>query len=136
MAVTMDVVYEGELHCTLNHGPSGRKIETDAPEDNRGKGAAFSPTDLLGASLGSCMLTTMGIVASDRGWDMNGASARVTKEMGSVPRRHVSRLTVAMTLPKTLDAHARTVLERTAHTCPVHTSLGELTTVDLSFHYV
>jgi len=136
MAVRMDVVYEGNLHCTLTHAPSGSRIVTDAPTDNRGKGEAFSPTDLLGASLGSCMLTTMAIVAQDRGWNMDGATASVVKEMGSVPRRHVAKLTVGITLPKSLDEHARTVLERTAHTCPTHTSLGELTKVDLSFRYV
>ena len=136
MGVTMDVVYEGDLHCRLTHGPSGEHIETDAPLDNRGKGEAFSPTDLLGASIGSCMLTTMAIVASDRGWTMDGATAHVVKEMGSVPRRHIAKLTVAITLPKSLDERARVVLERTAHTCPVHTSLGELTKVDLTFKYV
>lgn len=136
MAVTMDVTYEGELHCTITHGPSGSRIVTDAPVDNRGKGAAFSPTDLTGASLGSCMLTTMGIVALDRGWEMTGATARVTKEMGSIPRRHIAKLTVAITLPKALDPRAREVLERTARTCPVHTSLGELTAIELSFAYV
>jgi putative redox protein len=136
MAVTMEVVYEGGLHCAITHGPSGSRIVTDAPVDNRGKGEAFSPTDLSGASLGSCMLTTMGIVAQDRGWDMTGATARVTKEMGATPRRHIATLTVAITLPKALDAKARTVLERTAQTCPVHTSLGDLTAIELSFRYV
>jgi len=135
MAVTMDVVYEGDLHCTITHGPSGSLLVTDAPVDNRGKGEAFSPTDLAGASLGSCMLTTMGIVARDRGWAMEGATARVTKEMGSTPRRHIAKLTVEITLPASLDAHAREVLERTAHTCPVHTSLGDPTKVELSFAY-
>ena len=136
MAVTMDVLYEGELHCVLTHGPSGSRFPTDAPADNRGKGAAFSPTDLLGASLGSCMLTTMAIVAEDRGWKMEGARAHVEKHMGSTPRRHISRLTVEITMPKALDEHARLVLERTANTCPVHTSLGELTKVETTFRYV
>jgi len=136
MAVTLDVVYEGDLECTLTHGPSGDRMKTDAPVDNRGRGAHFSPTDLVGAAMGSCMLTVMGIVARDRGWDMKGATAKVAKDMGAEPRRHVAKLTVDITLPAALDHKARAVLEGTARACPVHASLGQLTTVVLTFHYV
>lgn len=135
MAVPLDLVYEGDLHCSLTHGPSGTGMETDAPRDNRGKGASFSPTDLVGAALGSCMLTTMGIVARDRGWSIDGSAAHVEKEMGSTPRRHIAKLTVALTMPAALDAEARQVLEETARTCPVATSLGDKIEVDLSFKY-
>lgn len=136
MAVTVEVVYDGDLECTLQHGPSGDRMRTDAPVDNRGRGAHFSPTDLVGAAMGSCTLTVMGIVARDRGWDMTGAKARVVKEMGAEPRRHIAKLTLDITLPATLDEKARAVLERTAHTCPVQASMGELTEVELKFHYV
>ena len=57
--VEMKLVYEGGLHTTAAHGPSGATLDTDAPVDTQGKGAAFSPTDLLAASHGTCMLTTM-----------------------------------------------------------------------------
>ena len=111
-------------------------MRTDAPVDNRGRGIHFSPTDLVGAGMGSCMLTVMGIVARDRGWDMKGATSRVVKDMGAEPRRHIAKLTVDITLPAALDEKARSILERTAYTCPVHASLGELTKVALTFHYV
>jgi hypothetical protein len=42
MAVTIDVVYDGDLECTLTHGPSGAQMKTDAPTDNRGRGLRFS----------------------------------------------------------------------------------------------
>ena len=136
MSVTVDVVYEGDLECTLTHGPSGDRMRTDAPVDNRGRGAHFSPTDLVGAAMGSCTLTVMGIVARDRGWDMKGATARVVKDMGAEPRRHIARLTLDITLPAALDEKARASLERTARTCPVQASMGALTDVVLTFHYV
>jgi len=60
--VEMTLVYEGGLHTQARHGPSHAAIETDAPLDNKGKGEAFSPTDLLATSLASCMLATMAIV--------------------------------------------------------------------------
>jgi putative redox protein len=55
--------------------------------------------------------------------------------MSNVPRRHISRLSVTITLPARLDARGRAVLEAAAHGCPVHASLGPDTAVDLSFVY-
>jgi putative redox protein len=136
MAVTVDVNYDGDLECTLTHGPSGDRMRTDAPVDNKGRGRRFSPTDLVGAAMGSCTLTVMGIVARDHGWNMDGATAKVVKEMGAVPRRHIAKLTVDITLPAALDEKARTILERTAHTCPVQASMGPSTEIVLHFHYV
>lgn len=135
MAVQVDVVYEGDLHCIATHGPSGSRLTTDAPVDNRGRGEHFSPTDLLGTAMGTCMLTIMGIAARDKGFDMDGARAEVLKEMSQVPRRHISKLTVRITLPAHLGARERTVLEAAAHGCPVHASLGPDTHVDLGFVY-
>ena len=136
MATTIDITYDGDLECTLIHGPSGDRMKTDAPPDNRGRGAHFAPTDLVGAALGSCILTVMGISARDHGWDMAGATCIVAKEMGATPRRHISKLTVDVTMPAALDAKARTILERIGHTCPVEESLGELTQVEVNFRYV
>ena len=136
MGVTIDMTYEGDLECTLIHGPSGDRMMTDAPTDNRGRGAHFSPTDLVGAALGSCILTVMGIKARDHDWDMKGATCVVTKEMGAQPVRHISLLKVDITMPASLDAKARTILERTGHHCPVETSLGSLTKVEVTYRYV
>lgn len=132
MSVRVDVTYEGDLHCTAVHGPSGDRLPTDAPIDNRGRGEHFSPTDLVGTAMGTCMLTIMGIAAADRGIDIRGATASVVKEMGAVPRRHIARLAVRITLPAGLSDKERTILERAARGCPVMASLGERTRVDLS----
>ncbi len=133
--VRMRSVYQGELHTELLHEPSETRIETDAPKDNEGRGERFSPTDLVGAALGSCMLTVMGIVARRHGWDMTGASADVEKEMVAAPVRRISRLGVRIAMPAGLPAQARPVLERAAHTCPVHESLHPEVKIDLSFEW-
>lgn len=67
MAVTIDLVYEGRLCCRATHGSSGQQLVTDAPVDNHGRGEAFSPTDLVAAGLGACMMTIIGIVAERHG---------------------------------------------------------------------
>ena len=55
--------YLGDLRTSSEHLDSNTVITTDAPKDNQGLGRKFSPTDLVASSLGSCLLTIMGIVA-------------------------------------------------------------------------
>ena len=133
--VEIDAVYEGNLHCRVIHGPSGQPITTDAPKDNQGEGAAFSPTDLVAAALGSCVLTTMGLVARRHGIDLTGARAHVTKEMVSQPNRRIGRLSVTITFPRRYDEAQRTLLERTAMACPVHHSIHPEIEVPVQFVY-
>ncbi|HTE07104.1 MAG TPA: OsmC family protein [Planctomycetota bacterium] len=121
--VRIDIRYEGELRCTARHAPSGTTLFTDAPADNHGKAASFSPTDLLATSLGTCILTTMGIVAQRHGIDLVGASASVEKEMATSPVRRVGALTVAIHVPRDPGPEQRKLLENAAATCPVHASL-------------
>ena len=123
MSVRIEVQYEGELHTEAVHGPSGARLETDAPKDNEGKGEAFSPTDLLATALGTCMLTVMGILARRKGWDMKGARASVDKDMVADPVRRIGRVGLRFEMPGSIPEDARKLLERAAHTCPVHQSL-------------
>lgn len=137
MAVTIDIEYAGQLHCTATHGPSGQRFSTDAPTDNGGKGEAFSPTDLVATALGACITTVMGLVASRTGLDLEGTRVRVTKEMTSDPVRRIGALTATVMLPpgRTFSADDRLRLERTAHACPVKQSLHPDVKVDLRFVY-
>jgi putative redox protein len=121
--VEMNVVYSGNLHCTATHGPSGSAIATDAPKDNQGQGAAFSPTDLVGAALGSCVLTIMGIYARRHNLDLAGTAAHVTKEMTASGVRRVAKVTVAVKLPRNVPPEHRAALENAARACPVAQSL-------------
>jgi putative redox protein len=120
--VAIQLEYEGDLHCRAVHGPSGVELNSDAPKDNQGRGESFSPTDLVATALGTCMLTTMGILARTLGIDMAGATATVEKEMTPPPRR-IQRLTVGIRMPRALDAESQQKLERAAHTCPVQKSI-------------
>jgi putative redox protein len=132
--VEMQIVYEGELRTRSTHGPSGSVIETDAPLDNEGRAERFSPTDLLAASLGTCILTVMGIFARRRGWQLEGARARVEKHMVTAPARRIGRLLVELDLPP-LPEDARAPLERVAHGCPVHRSLHPDVEVEIRFRW-
>src|SRR5690349_23032291 len=117
--VEMNVVYEGQLHCSAKHGPSGNVISTDAPKDNQGKGEAFSPTDLVGAALGACMLTIMGIYARNHDVNMDGTTVKVTKNMVADPVRRIGSLPAELHLPASIPAEKRQALENAGLTCPV-----------------
>ncbi len=132
--VEMSVLYLGEKHCELTHGPSQSKIETDAPKDNNGRGENFSPTDLVAAALASCVLTTMAIMAEKDGVSFVGAKARVTKEMQASPRQ-IAKLPVVIDMPKGISATDRKRLEAAAHACPVHRSLSPEVQAPISFNY-
>jgi putative redox protein len=119
----IDSRYAGKLRCQASHGPSGSVLETDAPTDNQGQGARFSPTDLVATALSTCILTIMGIVAERHGWPLEGCQARVEKTMSSDPPRRIARLTVWITLPEGLEERQQRVLQRAAEQCPVKLSL-------------
>ena len=88
--VEVSIKYTGDLHCDAVHGPSQATLKTDAPTDNRGKGEAFSPTDLVATALGTCMSTIMGMKADELGVDLRGMTVSVQKEMSKdAPRRIV-----------------------------------------------
>lgn len=136
--VRIDISYDGDLRCKAVHAPSGRALETDAPVDNQGRGESFSPTDLLATGLGTCTITTMGILARERGWDLTGTTVVVEKHMSPPPRR-VARLVAEIRVPAEgasgIDAAGRAALEEKAHTCPVRVSLLPAIEVPITFHW-
>jgi uncharacterized OsmC-like protein len=121
--VHLSSVYEGGLRCRATHAPSGTSLVTDAPVDNHGKGESFSPTDLVAAALGACMMTIMGIVAERHGVNLVGMTAETVKEMTKEPPRRIASLRTRLTIPLPADHPQRAALEQAAHTCPVHKSL-------------
>ena len=125
MSVEIDIRYDGDLRCSAVHGPSRTNIITDAPTDNGGKGAAFSPTDLVAAALGTCVTTIMGLVAKRHGWVLTGTTVHVAKDMVQTPIRRIGKLSVKITLPKGLHLSAkdREELENAGEFCPVKQSL-------------
>lgn len=127
--------YEGHLRTEATHTASGTVIQTDAPVDNHGRGEAFSPTDLVGTALGTCILTTMAIVAERHQVDLVGSSFRMEKIMSTDAPRRIAQLTVELHLPASLSAADRALMERTAHTCPVALSLNPEIKQEVRFVY-
>ena len=137
MAVEIDAVYEGELRVEATHGPSGGTLSTDAPTDNGGKGASFSPTDLVATALGTCVLTILGLIAERHQLDLKGTRVHVTKEMITSPVRRIGSLRTVVTIPHGAveDPSMRQRMEAAAHKCPVHQSLHADINAPIEFTY-
>jgi putative redox protein len=132
---TIHTKYLGDLRTEATHLQSGTRIITDAPTDNNGKGEAFSPTDLASASLASCMMTLMGILANREGIDLSGLEADITKVMAADPRR-IAEVVIEMRCPQLQASDVqREKLKRAALTCPVALSLGEEVQQTIHFHF-
>ena len=120
---TIQAKYLSGLRTEATHLQSGTKIITDAPTDNKGKGEAFSPTDLLAEALAGCILTTMAIAADVHGIKIDNTEAEVTKVMAANPRR-VAEVIVNLKFPvNTYTDKEKKILEHAALNCPVHVSL-------------
>ena len=134
--MTSTVIYEGNLRTVARHLQSGTEIQTDAPTDNQGKGERFSPTDLVATALGACMATTMGIKARDMQLDLRGMKLSIQKIMKPDPRR-IAGVNIAFDFPDGFqaDEKQKTILERTAHTCPVMYSIHPDMEVKIEFNW-
>lgn len=132
---TSKIVYQGNLRTQATHLKSSNSITTDAPIDNKGKGEAFSPTDLVATALGSCMLTIIGIKAQDNGMVAEGITVDVTKVMASNPRK-IGEIVVEFNFDyKDYSDKEKKIIENAAKTCPVALSLNAETKQTLIFNF-
>ena len=117
---TVRTQYIGGLRTKAHHVNSGNELITDAPLDNKGRGEAFSPTDLLATSLGSCALTIMGIAANEHGFNIDGTDVKITKIMASNPRR-VGEVVVEFNYPpNNYSEKEKKFIRVAADSCPVN----------------
>jgi|SRR6185437_5914110 len=133
--LTSKVTYLGELRTEATHIRSGEHFITDAPVDNKGKGSAFSPTDLASTSLAACAITTMAIGADGRGIKIEKMDAEVVKVMASGPRRIAEiQMKISMTISPDTPENRETLQEIALH-CPVARSLHPDLIQSMTFEY-
>jgi putative redox protein len=134
MSVEISGRYLGSKKVELTHEQSGSKLVTEAPRDNGGEGMSFSPTDLVAAAFGSCVLTTIAIVAERAGISVEGMHMRVEKHMQQEPRR-IGNIPLTVHLPSGLGDAERRRLEAAGRACPVHKSLHPEVKAEIQFLY-
>ncbi len=134
--MTSTVSYSGELRTLATHLQSGSTFETDAPTDNQGKGARFSPTDLIGTALAACMLTTIAIKAKDLEEKLKGASASTEKIMTSAPRK-IGNINIRFTWSPgvVFTEEEKKRIEDIAWSCPVKESIHPSISLNVDFNW-
>jgi putative redox protein len=104
------VTYEGNLKTHLPF------LGTTDPQD-------FSPIDLFVSSLGSCVLTLMGMAAKRLGVNIAGSRVVLTKAMGRRLPRKVGEIKIAFFCQESFSSAVQEELERAGRECPIHHSL-------------
>ncbi|MGM0580290.1 MAG: OsmC family protein [Bacteroidota bacterium] len=119
---TSSIKYIHLLKTKATHNGSGNSLITDAPVDNNGEGAYFSPTDLAATSLASCMLTVMGIYADQNKLELGEINCDLQKEMAANPRR-ITAITIDIYWKTNLSEEEIQKLKNIGLNCPVAKSL-------------
>ena len=133
--MTLTTLYKGSLRTENIHTRSGSLVITDAPVDNKGKGEAFSPTDLVCTALSSCMLTTMGILAARENIMLEGLKTEVIKIMSPSPRK-ISEIQITLSHPALQATEIqKQKLKNAALTCPVALSLHDTVKQTVIFNF-
>jgi len=132
--MTSAIKYIGQLRCESQHLQSGSIVITDAPTDNHGQGAAFSPTDLCATSLGQCMLTTIAILGKAKSINIEGATCDITKVMNPAPRK-IAEIICDLKFSTNYSDEEKQFIEQTALNCPVALSLHPDVKKTVSFTY-
>ena len=134
--MTAEIEYKGNLRCSCTHVQSGTVIETDAPTDNRGKGERFSPTDTVCVALATCMITTMGIRATDKGIELKGSRLSVLKHMLGEPRR-IGGIDIILKLQteKPIEEKDKIFLQNIGDNCPVMKSIHPDIKINVEYHW-
>jgi uncharacterized OsmC-like protein len=133
--VSFESQYTGNLRTMVEHLSSSQKLITDAPLDNNGMGASFSPTDLVAGALGSCMATVMGIYGRKLGIDLDGLKWNTEKTMTSQPRR-IDRIKIRFTWEQPVGSKQQLdELKEIALKCPVALSLDPKIQQEIQFDF-
>lgn len=133
---TSKITYLGELRTQATHLGSQQTIITDAPLDNKGKGEAFSPTDLVATALGSCMLTIIGIKLQETDKDIVGATISIKKVMYDAPRR-IGEIHAKVSIPDNdFTEKEKNIIMQAAYACPVAKSLHPEIKQQIEFEFI
>lgn len=123
---SVKMTYEGDLRVDGD-------FTTDVSEKWGGIGEYPSPTDLMSASLGSCILSIMAMKARAMGFDMTGTTIDVEKVMNASGR--FEKFVVTVDCSRAIDAKTAEKLERAAHGCPVHEAIDSSIDQEIIFKW-
>jgi uncharacterized OsmC-like protein len=128
--------YDGVQHCTTVQEAAGKTVGAGAGPAHGGEGGEFSPLDLVGGGLASCMLLAMGTVALRDKLDINATRVDIEVSMTKEPVWRIGSINLTFNMPKNFSSEDRIKLERAADVCPIKHSFHPDTSISTHFNYL
>lgn len=118
---TSETIHRGGIRCHTTFRPSQCEFTTDVSAAMGGAGENPSPAAMLAASVASCMLSMIGWLGNNKGFDTTGISiaAGFAEEKGVI-----SALSFDITVPMELTAPQKRMLEGAVKSCPVGNAIA------------
>ena len=129
----VQTTYDAPQHCTTLKKSRQRTVSMDCPYT--GKGEEFSPTNLVQAALGGCMLIAMGTLAMRHGIDLSNTGIDVNISTTDKPVMRFQSIDIEVSMPSGLPASDRKKLERAAEGCPIKHSISPDIPITVNYTY-
>lgn len=117
------VKYVGDLRCEVSAEGDTQVIPMDAPAHYGGRGETISPTEMVGASLGGCMLTMIVVAGRRHDLDLSAATMRVKTTLSVDRPPRITRFDVDVAIPVDAGEEQRLAIEAASGRCPVRASI-------------
>ena len=129
----IQTTYSAEQHCTALKQSRAKSVSMDCPYT--GKGEEFSPTNLVEAALGGCMLLSMGTLAMRNQLDISGSQIEVDISTTDKPVMRFNKIEIVVTMPNNLSTADRTKLEKASDACPIKHSFDSDIPITVKYNY-
>ena len=124
------MTYDGSQHCTALKQPQGKTVAVDCPYS--GKGEELSPMNMVGSGLASCMLISMGILATRNNIDINGTCVDVEIEHS---QKRIESINLVFNMAQAYSQEERQKLEKAAGLCPIKSSFHPEISISVEYRY-
>lgn len=125
----LTATYAGGVASTLE--VRGHKYVIDVPEEMGGEDRGPTPLDVLGASLGSCIVFYLARWCREANINCEGMHVEVTYEHDK-ENHCITQITAQTNLPSDFPASRRKAALRVAQQCTVHNTLCGTPSVEVS----
>jgi uncharacterized OsmC-like protein len=124
------VTRQGNMEFSIHVG--GRDVISDMSVEDGGRGAGFSPAELLAGSLGACIAMMVQGYCDRHGYTDGDIGVNLTFELADNPKR-VGAIVVDVELPDGFPDDRRDAVRRIAERCSIHETLIHPPRMDVEF---
>jgi putative redox protein len=110
----------------------GQDLTSDMSLEDGGRGAGFSPAELLAGSLGACIAMMVQGYCDRNGYTDGDVAVSLTIELADKPKR-VGAIVIDVELPDGVPEDRWEAIRRVAEKCTIHETFNHPPRVDVEF---